>query len=205
MGKGAEADGWISWAWNSVLGEEEDEIESGESTKKNELLLAIGIHIKNLKFLLKSGHRPYTPVICVALAGTGVELLVKGEDFFSSVFGITSIKLFHWIDSNSNLGAKTLSVSDPTKFATIGTELEEKSGIGYNYESLWDFRCAENNGVMGEYPAEVDEHFQLWTDTYANNKYGAFFLDYVFKMKELSHIKTSSSFSGMVNNSNNNT
>ena len=97
-----EGDGWISWAWNSVLGEEEDNIKTSIDIPKHKVLIAIGIHVKSIKFLLKSGHRPYNPVISAALAGTGVELLVKGEDFFSCAFGITEIRLSHWIDTNSN-------------------------------------------------------------------------------------------------------
>ena len=97
---------------------------------------------------------------------------MKGDGFFSAVFGITLIELSYW-----NIEREEII------FGSFGTSLDELSGINYNFESLWDFRCSENNGAIGDYPFQVDQHFNLWTLEYANNKYGAFFLDYVFKMR----------------------
>ena len=93
--------------------------------------------------------------------------LIKGEDFFSAVFGITQWELIH---RDRIIGR-------------AGIDLADKSGISYNYESLFDFRCSENNGVPGEYFVTPHDHFQQWTDGYAHSKYGAFYLDYVFTMK----------------------
>ena len=61
------------------------------------------------------------------LSGIGAELTIKGEDFFSAVFGLTHFEMVH-------MG---------TVIGRAGVELIDKSGISYNYESLFDFRCSE--------------------------------------------------------------
>ena len=160
-------DGWISWAWNSVLGEEESS-EGDVVLEKSPPLVAIGIHVKMCTLLLKSGSTRATETeLGIRLGGIGVELTIKGEDFFSAVFGITQLEMIY----RDRIVGRS------------GTSLSEKSGISYNYESLFDFRCSENNGVPGEYFDTPHEHFEKWTEPYAFGKYGAFYLDYVFTMK----------------------
>ena len=84
-------DGWISWAWNSVLGEEEIEENSGEEVvEKAPPLIAIGIHVKQCTVLLKCENE-----LGMRLSGIGAELTIKGEDFFSAVFGLTHFEMVH--------------------------------------------------------------------------------------------------------------
>ena len=163
-------DGWVSWAWNSVLGEEEEEMENnGEIAEKTPPLVSIGIHVKQCTVLLKCENE-----MVMRLSGIGAELTIKGEDFFSAVFGITHFEMLH-------LGRV---------IGRAGVDLVDKSGISYNYESLFDFRCSENNAVAGEYYETPHDHFQQWTEPYAHSKYGAFYLDYVFTMKSTPTVST---------------
>ena len=74
-------DGWISWAWNSVLGEEEDELDTGgEVIEKAPPVVGIGIHVKECTILLKLGSsRSSDNELGLRLSGIGTELTIKGR------------------------------------------------------------------------------------------------------------------------------
>ena len=68
--------------------------------------------------------------------------------------------------------------------AQVGEALGQKTAINYLFESLWDFRSSENNGVAGEYYSTTAAHSAHWSDEYCNARFGALFFDYVFTMSE---------------------
>ena len=77
-----EDDGWISWAWNSVLGEDEENasdlpLDESTSSQKEAILITLGLHLRETQLVFKTGHRPSLPAAKVYLGGTGVELIGK--------------------------------------------------------------------------------------------------------------------------------
>ena len=64
----------------------------------------------------------------------------------------------------------------------MGESLSEKTAINYLFESLWDFRSSENNGLKGDYYLYVESHNNHWTEENHKKRFGSFFFDYVFTM-----------------------
>ena len=55
--------------------------------------------------------------------------------------------------------------------AQIGDSLSEKTAINYLFESLWDFRSSENNGLPGEYFLSIEGgvfHFNFFFEFFSN-------------------------------------
>ena len=75
-------DGWISWAWNSVLGEDEENdsdlpLDESTSSQKESILITVGLHLRETQLVFRTGHRPSLPAAKIYLGGTGVELIGK--------------------------------------------------------------------------------------------------------------------------------
>ena len=86
----------MSWAWNSVIGEYDDESvpvdsETSTSIAKSSVILSIGVYLKTGSILMKSGRRPARTLFGIYFDGTGVEIVNQGDSFFSAVFGMTSL------------------------------------------------------------------------------------------------------------------
>ena len=89
-----ESEGWMSWAWNSVVGEYEDDPNpslepnddpdsKSEESKNSAVPVAIGVYFKNVVLMLKSGRRPSRNLFGLYLDGTAIEMGIRGDAFFS--------------------------------------------------------------------------------------------------------------------------
>ena len=93
-----EGEGWMSWAWNSVIGEYDEETgpvdgETSTSIPKSSVILSIGVYLKTGSILMKCGRRPARTLFGIYFDGTGVEIVNQGDSFFSAVFGMTSLTI----------------------------------------------------------------------------------------------------------------
>ena len=179
-------EGWMSWAWNSVIGEYDDDMPGDpqspnpETKPRAAMVLSIGIYLRSGSVLIKSGRRPARALFGIYFDGMGIESVIQGESFFSSVFGITSLTTRYFGVLPSYMPAVG---GEGLILAQVGESLSEKTAINYLFESLWDFRSSENNGLPGEYFLTVEDHAGHWTEDYHNKRFGAVFFDYTFTMK----------------------
>ena len=167
-----EDSGWVSWAWNSFVGEEEENFSAsgdGLSGKTEPVVIIAQIYIELVTAKISTKRRE---LLFVEVTGIGIESMIKGEAWFSSIVGVTEITCSFKEDSG-----------ELTEIVHLGSALKDKTGLNYTTGSLWDFRAPENNNARSEIALEMSEHDQIWTEDYCCRRFGAFFTDYKFKME----------------------
>jgi len=167
-----EDSGWVSWAWNSFVGEEEDNFGvkgEGLSGKSDPVVIKAEVYMELVTARISTKTRE---LLSMTVSGIGIESMIKGEAWFSSIVGVTEISCSFKEDSG-----------ELTEIIHLGSALKDKTGLNYTTGSLWDFRAPENNNSRSEIALKMSEHDEIWTEDYCSKRFGAFFTDYKFKME----------------------
>ncbi|GFO46200.1 vacuolar protein sorting-associated protein 13b [Plakobranchus ocellatus] len=203
VGDDPEDQGWASWAWSYVpqllpTEEEEEEqmrqeIEEGirrEKAAPHILSLGFYIHKGTVLFKLTEKSRDsselphkkmsFHPFLKLDVEGVGIEILLQGLEFFSVGCGITAFRL-------STCGECICGIDDEkvdrcNTLLSGGESLDQKIGLDYLSNSLFDDMSWENRGQRSEHIVDGDQHRQVFTEQYALQRFGAFWLDQLYTM-----------------------
>ncbi|KAH9494658.1 Vacuolar protein sorting-associated protein 13B [Bulinus truncatus] len=198
---------WASWAWSyvpQILPTEEDEEGLSETERANRgrpvpHVLSIGIYINHGTIIFKLtdkskdsselSHRKvhFHPFLRLSVDGVGVDVLLQGVNFCSIQCGLTSLKL-------TTCGNCICDVADEkiarcNTLLSGGEDLESKMGLNYISNSLFDDASWENRGQKANHIVDGDSHRQVFTEQYALQRFGAFWIDnlYTFESRENRH------------------
>ncbi|XP_059174786.1 intermembrane lipid transfer protein VPS13B-like [Physella acuta] len=198
--------GWASWAWSyvpQILPTEEEQAEldrqmeeQGRRGKPPPLILSIGFYIHHGTIVFKmtekskeSSELPHKkmyfhPFLKLCVDGLGLEVLLQGVNFCSIQCGITSLKL-------TTCGNCICDVNDEKTgrcniLLSGGEDLDNKIGLNYISNSLFDDVSWENRGQRAQHVVDGEEHRQIFTDQYALQRFGAFWVDslYIYEQEE---------------------
>ncbi|XP_076852693.1 intermembrane lipid transfer protein VPS13B-like [Brachyhypopomus gauderio] len=126
-------------------------------------------------------------VLCVEQEGITVEALMMGETFFDCQIGVVGCRalclksIMGVRDFEENLGR----IEDDAVFFRCGDSLSSK-GMTYLTNSLFDYRSPENNGVRAEFILDGDLHKETYSESAGLQRFGAFYLDYLYTMETAS-------------------
>ncbi|XP_072317743.1 intermembrane lipid transfer protein VPS13B-like isoform X2 [Eucyclogobius newberryi] len=211
---GEQDEGWVSWAWSfvpAIVGEEEEgedlyqEQEEGGITKSpqhhtpKDPIVSIGFYCTKASVSFKltetqSESSYYSPqkvkskeVLCLEKEGITIEVLMMGEPFFNCQIGfvgcqalcLKSIMGVRDFEENMNRNEKD------AVFFTCGDSLSSK-GMTYLTNSLFDYRSPENNGVRAEFILDAANHKETYTEIAGMQRFGAFYMDYLYTMENSS-------------------
>ncbi|XP_051575064.1 intermembrane lipid transfer protein VPS13B-like isoform X3 [Myxocyprinus asiaticus] len=207
-----EDQGWVSWAWSFVPAivsaeEEEGEGESGgesqdggasrpQQQSHRDPVVSVGFYCTKASVTFKltescSESSYYSPqkvksreVLCVEQEGITVEALMMGEPFFDCQVGVVGCRavclkgIMGVRDFEENMNRR----EEDAVFFRCGDTLSVK-GMTYLTNSLFDYRSPENNGVRAEFILEANLHKETYTETAGVQRYGAFYMDYLYTME----------------------
>ncbi|XP_056617879.1 intermembrane lipid transfer protein VPS13B-like isoform X2 [Triplophysa dalaica] len=210
-----EDQGWVSWAWSFVPAivsaeEEETEGESGGYTEEGgtsrpiqhsfkDPVVSVGFYCTKASVTFKltescSESSYYSPqklksreVLCVEQEGITVEALMMGEPFFDCQVGVVGCRavclkgIMGVRDFEENMNRR----EEDSVFFRCGETLSVK-GLTYLTNSLFDYRSPENNGVKAEFILNGNIHKETYTEAAGLQRYGAFYMDYLFTMENSS-------------------
>ncbi|XP_055871203.1 intermembrane lipid transfer protein VPS13B-like isoform X3 [Biomphalaria glabrata] len=207
--------GWASWAWSyvpQILPTEDEDMEGGEEQQGNKgrpspLILCIGIYIHHGTIVFKltekskdSSELPhrkmhFQPFLRLSIDGVGVEVLLQGLLFCSIQCGLTSLKL-------TTCGNCICDVADEkiarcNTLLSGGEELSNKIGLNYISNSLFDDVPRDTR----HYIVDSDEHRQVYTEQYALQRFGAFWVDNLYSLENNDIRHGASSHSSETDNS----
>uniref|UniRef100_A0A2C9K5E4 Chorein N-terminal domain-containing protein n=1 Tax=Biomphalaria glabrata TaxID=6526 RepID=A0A2C9K5E4_BIOGL len=207
--------GWASWAWSyvpQILPTEDEDMEGGEEQRGNKgrpspLILCIGIYIHHGTIVFKltekskdSSELPhrkmhFQPFLRLSVDGVGVEVLLQGLLFCSIQCGLTSLKL-------TTCGNCICDVADEkiarcNTLLSGGEELSNKIGLNYISNSLFDDVPRDTR----HYIVDSDEHRQVYTEQYALQRFGAFWVDNLYSLENNDIRHGASSHSSETDNS----
>ncbi|XP_061529711.1 intermembrane lipid transfer protein VPS13B-like isoform X9 [Phycodurus eques] len=214
--------GWVSWAWSfvpAIVSSEEGEEglyqqrETGgipnnpqQHTLKDPVI-SIGFYCTKASVTFKLTESQaessyYSPqkvksreVLGLEQEGITIEVLMKGEPFFDCQIGFVSCRA---LCLKGIMGVRDFeeNMNRPEKdavFFSCGDSLSSK-GMTYLTNSLFDYRSPENNGVRAEFILDSVTHKETYTEIAGMQRFGAFYLDYLYTM-ENSSSKDSQDFS----------
>ncbi|XP_061632294.1 intermembrane lipid transfer protein VPS13B-like isoform X2 [Phyllopteryx taeniolatus] len=214
--------GWVSWAWSfvpAIVSSEEGEEgvyqqrETGgipnnpqQHTVKDPVV-SIGFYCTKASVTFKLTESQaessyYSPqkvksreVLGLEQEGITIEVLMKGEPFFDCQIGFVSCRA---LCLKGIMGVRDFeeNMNRPEKdavFFSCGDSLSSK-GMTYLTNSLFDYRSPENNGVRAEFILDSVTHKETYTEIAGMQRFGAFYLDYLYTM-ENSSSKDSQDFS----------
>ncbi|KAG7317797.1 hypothetical protein KOW79_018832 [Hemibagrus wyckioides] len=204
-----EDQGWVSWAWSFVpaiinTNEEEEYYAEMESTGNpsplqsslREPIVSVGFYCTKASVTFKltessSESSYYSPqkvksqeILCVEQEGITVEALMMGELFFDCQIGVVGcralcLKGFMGV---WDFEKKTDRKEEDAVFFYCGENLNTK-GVTYLTNSLFDSRSPENNGVRAEFILDANLHKETYTEAAGLQRFGAFYLDYLYTME----------------------
>ncbi|XP_043543606.1 vacuolar protein sorting-associated protein 13B-like isoform X3 [Chiloscyllium plagiosum] len=208
---GDDDQGWVSWAWSLVpalvsYSEEGDEsyevdengikINCPRSSPPKDPIISVGIYCTKATITFKLTEMQtessyYSPqkvkskeVLCWEQEGTTVEVLMMGELFFDCQMGFVGCKAFCL---KGIMGVKDFE--EPSNrseteacFFSCGESLNSK-GLTYLTNSLFDYRSPENNGVRAEFILDAAQHKETYTEIAGVQRFGAFYMDYLYTME----------------------
>ncbi|XP_028837760.1 vacuolar protein sorting-associated protein 13B isoform X2 [Denticeps clupeoides] len=209
----ADEQGWVSWAWSFVpaivdTGDEDgeaglyEEEGSGEGRSSQQQhapkdpVVSVGLYCTKATITFKltetqSESSYYSPqkvksreVLCVEQEGITVEALMKGEPFFNCQIGFVGCRalclkgIMGVRDFEENMNRH----EGDAVFFSCGETLSSK-GMTYLTNSLFDYRSPENNGVRAEFILDTNVHKETYTEIAGMQRFGAFFLDYLYTME----------------------
>ncbi|XP_054637998.1 intermembrane lipid transfer protein VPS13B-like isoform X1 [Dunckerocampus dactyliophorus] len=206
--------GWVSWAWSFVpalVGSEEGEEglflqrETGgvpsnpqQHTPKDPMV-SIGFYCTkaSLTFKLTESQAEssyYSPqkvksreVLCLEQEGITIEVLMMGEPFFDCQIGFVGCRALclKGIMGVQDFEENTNRPEEDAVFFSCGDTLSSK-GMTYLTNSLFDYRSPENNGVRAEFILDTVTHKETYTEIAGMQRFGAFYLDYLYTMENSS-------------------
>ncbi|CAH1247692.1 VPS13B [Branchiostoma lanceolatum] len=189
--------GWGSWMWSMVpelvtFEEEEGEGEGGgrgRPTKPAEPILAFSAYVKKAVVTFKLTELTqenmfygpqkliFKPYLRLEQDGSSMEILMRGETFFDAQIGFTKFQLTCMDEDET-----TTREMDPC-FLKAGEPVENKTGSHFFSLSLFDERSPENNRVPPDFVLDVEMHQRLYNETAMLQRYGAFWMDYLYTME----------------------
>ncbi|CAH1773157.1 unnamed protein product [Owenia fusiformis] len=197
--EGEEGEGWGSWAWSYVPailppGEEEQDDQSVRK-KPQPLILEIGGYITKAEVVFKLSEivqettyfgpqkTIFRPFACMEGEAITVEILLKGLEFFNAHFGITGLRIFSQGECVCGVQDGE-NVPDPY-FFNGGVKFEETKPVNYLSNSLFDPNGAENQMTKHDYIFDTEKHLEKYTEHFALQRFGAFWLDYLYTMEQV--------------------
>ncbi|KAL4227239.1 Vacuolar protein sorting-associated protein 13B [Mactra antiquata] len=189
--------GWASWAWSyvpQILPEDEDELEpeARSPRKPPPSIFSLGMYAykTTIKFKMteyikeKAHYGPkkivFKPFLYLESEGISFEVLMQDYTFFNAQFGITSISVYS--QGICICGAEGEENSRNNLLFSGGDSLQNKTTTNYICQSLFDAQSSENLGVPITKILDFDEHRQIYTEQYGLQKYGVFWMDYLYGM-----------------------
>ncbi|XP_035658997.1 vacuolar protein sorting-associated protein 13B-like isoform X1 [Branchiostoma floridae] len=189
--------GWGSWMWSLVpelvtFEEEEGEGEGGgrgKPTKPAEPILAFSAYVKKAVVTFKLTELTqenmfygpqklvFKPYLRLEQDGSSLEILMRGETFFDAQIGFTKFQLTCMDEEET-----TTREMDPC-FLKAGEPVENKTSSHFFSQSLFDERSPENNRVQPDFVLDVEMHQRLYNETAMLQRYGAFWMDYLYTME----------------------
>ncbi|XP_026987300.1 intermembrane lipid transfer protein VPS13B isoform X4 [Sagmatias obliquidens] len=205
--------GWVSWAWSFVPaivsyddGEEDylgnDPTSTTHQQKAQTLkdpIVSIGFYCTKATVTFKLTEMQaessyYSPqkvkskeVLCWEQEGTTVEALMMGEPFFDCQIGFVGCRA---MCLKGIMGVKDFEESmnrseTEACFFICGENLNMK-GLTYLTNSLFDYRSPENNGTRAEFILDAANHKETYTEIAGMQRFGAFYMDYLYTMENTS-------------------
>ncbi|KAM9626510.1 intermembrane lipid transfer protein VPS13B isoform 3-T4 [Trichechus inunguis] len=210
--------GWVSWAWSFVPaivsyddGEEDylgnDPASTTQQQKAQTLkdpIVSIGFYCTKATVTFKLTEMQaessyYSPqkvkskeVLCWEQEGTTVEALMMGEPFFDCQIGFVGCRamclkaIMGVKDFEENMNRSETEAC----FFICGENLSTK-GLTYLTNSLFDYRSPENNGTRAEFILDAAHHKETYTEIAGMQRFGAFYMDYLYTMESTSGSKGS--------------
>ncbi|XP_077382325.1 intermembrane lipid transfer protein VPS13B isoform X2 [Festucalex cinctus] len=206
--------GWVSWAWSfvpAIVSSEEGEEglfqqrETGsipnnpqQHTPKDPIV-SIGFYCTKASVTFKLTESQaessyYSPqkvksreVLGLEQEGITLEVLLKGEPFFDCQIGFVGCRalclkgIMGVRDFEENMNRP----EEDAVFFSCGDTLSSK-GMTYLTNSLFDYRSPENNGVRAEFILDSVTHKETYTEIAGMQRFGAFYLDYLYTMENSS-------------------
>ncbi|XP_067887273.1 intermembrane lipid transfer protein VPS13B-like isoform X7 [Heterodontus francisci] len=208
---GDDGQGWVSWAWSLVPalvsyseeGEESYEVDengikinSPRSSPPKDPVVSVGFYCTKATVTFKLTEMQtessyYSPqkvkskeVLCWEQEGTTVEVLMMGELFFDCQMGFVGCKALclKGIMGVKDFEETTNRSETEACFFSCGESLNSK-GLTYLTNSLFDYRSPENNGVRAEFILDAAQHKETYTEIAGVQRFGAFYMDYLYTME----------------------
>ncbi|KAM8786132.1 intermembrane lipid transfer protein VPS13B isoform 1-T1 [Rhynchonycteris naso] len=202
--------GWVSWAWSFVPaivsyddGEEDhlgndptSNMHQQKSQTLKDPIVSIGFYCTKATVTFKLTEMQaessyYSPqkvtskeVLCWEQEGTTVEALMMGEPFFDCQIGFVGCRalclkgIMGVKDFEENMNRSETEAC----FFICGENLSMK-GSTYLTSSLFDYRSPENNGIRAEFILDAAHHKETYTEIAGMQRFGAFYMDYLYTMK----------------------
>ncbi|XP_033726572.1 vacuolar protein sorting-associated protein 13B-like isoform X2 [Pecten maximus] len=191
--------GWAAWAWSYVPqilpSEEEEFTDSGTAPKrKSPPILSIGMyaHKASVTFklteVLKDKHQfgpkkiAFRPFMLLEGEGITMEILLRGLAFFDLKVGFSNCQLLS--QGNCICGAEDEGDTRSQVLLRGGSPLQSKSILNYYSQSLFDLGCPANQDAELQFLFDFDEHLQSHSEQYVTERFGAFYLDYLYTMPD---------------------
>ncbi|XP_016140243.1 vacuolar protein sorting-associated protein 13B [Sinocyclocheilus grahami] len=126
-------------------------------------------------------------VLSVEQEGITVEALMMGEPFFDCQVGVVGCRA---VCLKGIMGVRDFEENrnrreEDAVFFRCGDTLSVK-GMTYLTNSLFDYRSPENNGVRAEFILDGNLHRETYTENTGLQRYGAFYMDYLYTMENSS-------------------
>ncbi|XP_066547149.1 intermembrane lipid transfer protein VPS13B isoform X2 [Amia ocellicauda] len=123
-------------------------------------------------------------VLCLEQEGITIEVLMMGEPFFDCQIGFVGCRA---LCLKGIMGVKDFEENmnrceEDAIFFTCGENLSSK-GMTYLTNSLFDYRSPENNGVRAEFILDANHHKETYTEIAGMQRFGAFYMDYLYTME----------------------
>uniref|UniRef100_UPI0037E89457 intermembrane lipid transfer protein VPS13B-like isoform X1 n=1 Tax=Semicossyphus pulcher TaxID=241346 RepID=UPI0037E89457 len=207
--------GWVSWAWSFVPaivateeGSEEGFYQQRETRNisnnpqqhtPKDPIVSVGFYCTKASVTFKltetqSESSYYSPqkvksreVLCLEQEGITIEVLMMGEPFFDCQIGFVGCRalclkgIMGVRDFEENMNR----CEEDAVFFSCGDSLSSK-GMTYLTNSLFDYRSPENNGVRAEFILEAANHKETYTEIAGMQRFGAFYMDYLYTMENSS-------------------
>ncbi|XP_035828543.1 vacuolar protein sorting-associated protein 13B [Aplysia californica] len=192
--------GWASWAWSyvpQILPEDSEDVDGGGGEDGARLrgkpaahILSIGFYIHHGTILFKLSekaresselpHRKiqFHPFLRLSMEGLGLEVVWQGLNFFDVQCGITSLCLTSC--GNCICGAPKDGERKSNILLSGGEPLDNKVGLTYISNSLFDDLSWENRGQRSQHIVDGEEHRQVYSEQSANQRFGAFWVDSLY-------------------------
>lgn len=208
-----EPQGWVSWAWSFVPaivsyddGEEDypgtDPASTMHQQKAHTLkdpIVSVGFYCTKATVTFKltemqAENSYYSPqkvkskeVLCWEQEGTTIEALMMGEAFFDCQIGFVGCRA---MCLKGIMGVKDFEEhmdrsETEACFFICGENLSTK-GLTYLTNSLFDYRSPENNGTRAEFTLDAAHHKEIHTEIAGMQRFGAFYMDYLYTMEHSS-------------------
>ncbi|XP_067834221.1 intermembrane lipid transfer protein VPS13B-like isoform X2 [Heptranchias perlo] len=203
--------GWVSWAWSLVPalvnyseeGDENYEVDENgtainrlRSSPPKDPVVSVGFYCTKATVTFKLTEMQtessyYSPqkvkskeVLCWEQEGTTVEVLMMGELFFDCQMGFVGCKALclKGIMGVKDFEETTNRSENEACFFSCGESLNSK-GLTYLTNSLFDYRSPENNGVRAEFILDAAQHKETYTEIAGVQRFGAFYMDYLYTME----------------------